>query len=357
MTLPRLLWDIGTAYDLFVSLRVLHNPANYGLRGAWAAGVRARLPVAERETLDEAQLLYRIPLHWVHTLPEPKDSAAILWALGRIPPADRLPTLAMSPKMSPNMKEMLQNVAARQAWDEQDVEVLRAHPGVLGKKYSPSVKTLAKFLAGWSRAEEFGERYLRALRTFYEVFFAEEERRIQPVLEAALAQAQELAGRLALPDLLEELSQGLRFAELPKEAELVLAPSYWSTPIVFQGKADPERAIWLFGAKPADASLVPGTVVPDTLRRAFKALSASTRLRILHHLAEEPLTPAQLSRRLRLRIPTVTHHLRVLRRAGLVHLTVDKSIERGKEPYTIRFEAVDTVFAMLKRYLGKQESP
>jgi DNA-binding transcriptional ArsR family regulator len=356
MTSPQLLWDIGTAYDLFVSLDVLHNPANFGLRGAWAAGVRARLPIAERETLDEAQLLCRVPLHWVHNLPEPKDSAAALWALGRIPPADRLPTLAMSPKMPPGMREMLQGVAARRAWDEGDVEVLRAHPGVMGKKHAPTSETLTRFLTGWSRAEEFGERYLVALRTYHEVFFAEEERRLRPVLEAALAQAQELAERLALPDLLEELSQGLRFAELP-EAELVLAPSYWSTPIVFLGEASPKRAIWLFGAKPADASLVPGAVVPDTLLRTFKALSASTRLRILQHLAEEPLTPAQLSRRLRLRIPTVTHHLRILRLAGLVHLTVAKSVESEKEPYTIRFEAIDAAFAMLKRYLDKQESP
>ena len=41
-------WDIGTAYDFFASLVVLHNPEMYGLPGSWAAGVRSRLPAAAR---------------------------------------------------------------------------------------------------------------------------------------------------------------------------------------------------------------------------------------------------------------------------------------------------------------------
>ena len=39
-----LIWQTGTAYDLFASLQVLHRPQEFGLRRAWAAGVRARLP-------------------------------------------------------------------------------------------------------------------------------------------------------------------------------------------------------------------------------------------------------------------------------------------------------------------------
>jgi hypothetical protein len=33
MTLPQQYWDWGTAYDLFVSLVVLHNPAEFGVGG------------------------------------------------------------------------------------------------------------------------------------------------------------------------------------------------------------------------------------------------------------------------------------------------------------------------------------
>ena len=97
MALPRLFWDAGTAYDLFVSLEVLHHPVEYGLRGAWAAGVRARLAAADRQILEQSHLLMQVPLHWIYSLPEPKDGAAVLWTLGRIPPAERLPALALAP--------------------------------------------------------------------------------------------------------------------------------------------------------------------------------------------------------------------------------------------------------------------
>ena len=50
----RLRWEIGTGYDLFISLLVLHRPEQHGLRASWAAGVRSRLPADERETLETA---------------------------------------------------------------------------------------------------------------------------------------------------------------------------------------------------------------------------------------------------------------------------------------------------------------
>ena len=91
---------------------------------------------------------------------------------------------------------------------------------------------------------------------------------------------------------------------------------------MFFGMVGAGRGILLFGARPTGASLVPGELVPDALLRSLKALSDPTRLRILHYLTLEPRTPAQLARQLRLRAPTVIHHLKALRLAGLVQLRV-----------------------------------
>ena len=172
-------------------------------------------------------------------------------------------------------------------------------------------------------------------------------------MQAALRRAQELAEQLSLPDLLEELSQGLRFTELPQAAELVLAPSYWCTPLIIFGQVSAERLVWLFGGRPPDASLVPGDVVPETMTRVLKALSDPTRLRILRYLSQESLTPAQLARRLRLRAPTVMHHLKTLRLAGLVYQTVEE--KRAREKYLARSEAVAVAFASLRDFLDKDE--
>ena len=348
MASPRMLWDWGTAYDLFVSLEVLHRPAVFGVRGAWTAGVRARLPSAQREMLEQGQQLTRMPLHWIHSLPEPKDALTALWSLGQVPAAERLPLLALCPETPRDATDLLRGVAAREAWNERERETLREAYQV-GESKPPSGEELETMLGWWARAEEFGERYLDALRTYQQVFFAEEERRIRPALQEALARAQALAEQWEMRELLEELSQGVRLTQLPEEAELVLAPSFWCTPLVVFGKADKDRALWLFGARPPDASLVPGEMVPEAMLRSLKALSDPTRLRILNYLSQEPHAPAQLARRLRLRAPTVTHHLKVLRLAGLVQLTVGQG--KDERRYAARSDAMAATFASLERFL------
>lgn len=342
----QLVWDCGTAYDLFVSLQAMHHPGRYGLRGTWSRGIRARLSADHRELLEQAiQALGLLgPIRWVHTLPELKDGAAVLRALEQISPAKRLPSLAFHLDLQPDIPSILTGVLERGVWDERD---LRAIGRIVPKK-----KFDETALSWWAKSQEFGERYLEALRSYYEVFFAEEEQRIRPALEEGLARAKELATDLELPDLLEELSQGLRLAELPPVAELVLAPSFWSTPLIVQVRVEAERELILFGARPSDASLVPGEVVPDALVRALKALADPTRLRILRYLTAEPLSPTQLARRLRLRAPTVVHHLDALRMAGLVYLTLEAGEKRR---YAARLEAARSAFAILEAFLAGDE--
>jgi DNA-binding transcriptional ArsR family regulator len=207
-------------------------------------------------------------------------------------------------------------------------------------------------LDGWSRPAEFGEGYLAALQTYQQAFFSEEERRIAPLLQRALAEAQEKSRELSLPALLEELSRGVRFASLTDRSEWILAPSYWCAPLVVYGLLDFKRMLVLFGARPAESSLVPGEDVPDAMIRALKALADPTRLRILRYLSARPYTPAQLSRRLRLRAPTVIHHLNALRLAGLVQLTLESG---GDRRYAARPEAVQATLEQLGVFLTPVE--
>ncbi len=118
---PRLNWDIGTAYDLFDSLEVLHNPEQYGLRASWAAGVRSRLPGVERKLLEEMQSFLWVPIQWIYNLPAPKDAATALWTLRQVPPAERLMALCSTCEM-PGLTETFKAVAERRSWDKNDAE-------------------------------------------------------------------------------------------------------------------------------------------------------------------------------------------------------------------------------------------
>jgi DNA-binding transcriptional ArsR family regulator len=345
---PRLFWDIGTAYDLFVSLEVLHHPEEYGLRASWAAGVRSRLPVRDRKFLEESLEFLGVPHTWIYSLSEPKDSDRVLRALKELPAEDRLQTLLLSYDVSPKVIEIMEGITAKDAWDDKDLKALRAEVNI--KHKGKGFETLLKW---WLRKGEWGELFLAALQAYQTVFFAEEEKRIAPILVQGLDQAKEMAEHSPVPQLLAELSQGVHFDEYIDVAELILVPSYWSTPLVFYSKIAPDRMLISFGVRPADMSLVPGENVPDTLLQALKAMSDPTRLRILHYLKYEPMTLTELSSRLRLRAPTVTHHLRELRLASLVHLMM---IDGEERLYTARLEAIDSICTRLMDYLESEVS-
>lgn len=349
----RIEWDIGTAYDFFISLWALHEPDHLGLRGSWAAGVRSRLPAAEREILQRVTPMFW-PLPWVYSLPVPKNVDTALKALRALSPVDRL--LAMVPASPEPIAQIWRKVTDHGAWTEEDLSQLAEEmSGGDWKKHSQAAvrKQAGEFLDLWIDPAQTTEGVLSAFECYHEVFFAEEEVRIRPALEAGLVRAQQLATTVNDWDkLLEELSQGVRVVKDWDDKTLILAPSYWSTPLALMADTPPDKMLFLFGARPAGESLIPGEVVPDALYQALKALADPTRLRILRYLTDEPLTPAELARRLRLRSPTVIHHLDALRLARLVIVTLDAEGKR----YAVRPDAVTAVFDLLNQFLvGREE--
>lgn len=343
-----LTWHSGTGYDLFVSLYVLHHADEFGLRPSWAAGVRSRLPAEQREFLERAQSFLRLPLTWMASLPpEQRDATDVLAALERVAPEKRLATVLLPFDATPELKETLASITERRRWDAADLDVLRA---AYARRRSPLRNDDLNELCGaWARPELFGERYLEVLRTYYQVFFAEEEERIRPALQKGLEDARALAGVLAPAELVERLSRGVKLAQVDELSELHLAPSYWSSPLMFFGLIGEGQMQFLYGVRSGPAGLVPGENVPDGLVEALKALADPTRLRVLRYLSQQPLTPSQLSRRLRLRAPTVVHHLKELRLAGLVQVLL---LVEGEKRYALRRDALNELQNLLGEFLS-----
>lgn len=355
--IPNIEWDFGTAYEFFISLHVLHAPDQYGIRSSYAAGVRARMPAAERKLMEEMYTLTGVPIQWIHNLPAPKDAITALWAIKQMPPAQRLIKLMCvdddkydhaTPEETEKHKkfnESLLRIADEGKWKPADLEFFQA---VFGKKYDRTKKeTLSRALDWWSRPVELGEGFLSALQAYYQAFFEEEEKRIQPILKTGLEHAQSIASNLSLEELFFELSQGVQLGAEFKSKKYIFAPAFWTTPLVFFEKLDPDTMMVIFGARPADMSVIPGESLPDGLVRALKALADPTRLKILFYLSNDNLTPSELARRLHLRAPTVTHHLKDLRLASLVNLIADKQ----ERKYALRRETLDATFISLQEFL------
>jgi DNA-binding transcriptional ArsR family regulator len=346
MSSIQLSWKSGTGFDLFVSLHVLHEPKRFGLRPAWAAGVRSRLCAQDRETLEAAETVIWPPFHWVEKLPQPQDTATVLLSLEQISAKDRLPVLGSRPGLPDGIVEIFLNVAARGSWIAKDLEALLS--AYQSSSLSPRSKQIEEKLRVWAEAESFGKRYLAALTAYNDVFFSEEETRITHAIQVSLKEAQAQAAQIPLESLIESLSHGVRLERSIDLDTLILVPSYWIAPLVVIEKLGKRQELFLFGARPSHVSLVPGDWVPDGMLRTIKTLGDPTRLRILRYLSEDSIAPAELARRLRLRPPTVTHHLNLLRLAGLVFLTLE---EDGGQRYEARPEAVDEAFEILKSFL------
>jgi DNA-binding transcriptional ArsR family regulator len=273
----------------------------------------------------------------------------VLTELANTPPQERLAALYLKNEADWEPGTIVRRVAEQGSYTDEDVSAYRAAYAEHRKKLTS--KDAAATLAIWADHAAYGERLLSALRSYYEVFFVEEERRIRPALKAALDDAQEKAARMNFDELIEDLSQGVAFDVTDPGDEtdtVILAPSFWSAPLIWFGNVDQHTRVIYFGARPANASLVPGEVVPDALVSVLKALSDPTRLRIMHYLATDSLTPTQLANRLRLRPPTVVHHLKVMRLAGLVRVRISEGKEKS---YAARTETVESTFEILRGFI------
>ncbi len=346
-----ILWDHGSAYDFFISLFVLHHHERFGLRAQWAAGVRSRLPNEQRIFLEETIQFLPVPLTLVFQLPDDRKTApAALIALRSIPPAQRLLKLMNKTSLTAPIQQVVEGLIGQHAATPDQLEILKGY--YQHRPLPIKAKEIEKLAEACMQPAAFGEKLQQAFETYYEVFFAEEEERIQPLLEAGLQQAQARAAELALPQLLEELSHGVFYESLASLRRIHLAPSYWSTPLVFMNNLPEDEMLFVFGCRSDTQNLVPGEYVPEVLINTMKVLSDSTRLRILRYLNQSPDSPSELARKLRLRAPTVIHHLNKLRLAGLVQVIIS---QQGERRYALRKEAVRSVMANLQVFLETSE--
>jgi DNA-binding transcriptional ArsR family regulator len=152
--------------------------------------------------------------------------------------------------------------------------------------------------------------------------------------------------RLAIPELVERVTGGVRWIPDAGMRRLYLSPSYFTRPYnyVFGGRD------WHMFAYPlADSALgADADAVPAASVRLFRALGDESRLRILRLLASGDLYLTEIAGRMGLSKPTVSHHLALLRAAGLVTITEAGSLTY----YSLRRDRVLDAGVELARYLG-----
>ena len=153
-----------------------------------------------------------------------------------------------------------------------------------------------------------------------------------------------LARSVDAPKLVETATNGVTFTSQPHITGIVLVPSKiirpWTVIVEHEG-------LRIFAYSVADEHLLADPDAPPSyLVDLYKALGDERRLRMLSILNEGDAGLMEIAERVDLAKSTTHHHLRILRSAGLVRVTVGEN-----KSYSLRREGVPEAARLLDAYL------
>ncbi len=363
MATPRIPIDVVVTprFDVFYALYALSSEGSTPLTG-WKENAAARLP---RGLAAAAKSVAPVPIFWplladaLQGTPGAMTFGAMLSALRSMPVNDlKASVLGGIFHDRSTVRALLRregDLGQVLADDRHPDREMLAHFGL--RPYaadSPAVRALASLLSdtGGYRDELTG-----VLERFWESGFKADWSRIEATLEReanrirSLAEENsiaELATALRLPVVFEEGAGVMRtrsgaVTKIEQIERCYLVPSAFNTRRWWaRYEARGERVtlyfpVWLGGeavssleraeAKPERASTTsrPQRVNPEAV---FRALGDTTRYAIASILARNPTSSAELSRSLKVSKPTITHHVHVLRSAGLITEAADGGSSR-----------------------------
>ncbi|NQV07108.1 winged helix-turn-helix transcriptional regulator [bacterium] len=196
--------------------------------------------------------------------------------------------------------------------------------------------------------EMTAERAASLVVSAVEAFGAVVESEVIAVLAQDARRVDGLAATMDPPALVERLTNGITFELQPDVTGVVLVPSVVVSPWVTLTEHGSYR-VFSYGV--TDDPGADPDAPPARLIEIYKALGDEKRLRILGELAGGPLGLAQVTERVELAKSTVHHHLRILRTAGLVRVTVFGDHDKA---YSLRGDTVPEAARILEGYLGRR---
>ncbi len=268
----------------------------------------------------------------VYDLPEPRTVGALLERVAAIDPVElRLRLLSSVVRSQPD-----DDIRAAAAGDH--AAIGRVLTSRAGRKHRQALDVL---VAG--DATELRDGLADTMRRFADEFMGDAGR-VESILEHDARQKEALAGTLPPDRLVEAATNGVTFAMQPEVSGVVLVPAIVTRPWVVIAE---HGSLRIFAYPVADESLAADPEAPpDWMVKFYKALGDERRLRILRILSEGPATLGELAERTGVAKPTAHHHVSMLRRAGLVRVTVGTDKE-----YSLRDDAVPQAGELLAAFL------
>jgi DNA-binding transcriptional ArsR family regulator len=328
----------GEAFELLLSLFTLggeDEPADFEIGPDWFAGIRERAGaslLAEATELGDWSVWVAL-LGEAHAMGAPHTVEHLLEHLKRIDPVA--------------LRGVMLEVGVCHATEPvapNDVAALAAgEPGAAEAASSwcekcPGLMHLLALPPAVSR-----DRIVDLLRRFADARPIPEG--TAGILERDAEHKRSLARRLEPQRLIEQATNGITVTPRPGLEDVVLIPSVVVRPWVIICERGGTRIL----CYSVDEAILDGDpdAPPAWLVQFYKALGDERRLTILRRLAEGPASFGDLVDLLDLSKSTVHHHIRQLRTAGLVRVTVGDDKE-----YSLRSGTVPEAARLLEGFLG-----
>ncbi|HSG79219.1 MAG TPA: winged helix-turn-helix domain-containing protein [Acidimicrobiia bacterium] len=333
----------SSAAELVTSLFALGSEADPSIdaadaerRGLWADGVRDGASDELRSLID--RYVTGSGWAWLALIGIACESGpsvdGFLEALAAADPMEaRRDLLCMMWCKGPVDREQIDRVAAG------DTELLAEIDDGASKPLPPNIRGLLEL-----EPEATVAVMVDLLRRFdTEVFHG--GRDVASILERDAAAKRAMSGSMDASALVEAATDGVTFSLQPNMRGIVLVPSVVIRPWVAITDHDGLR-VFVYPVAEEHLEADPDAP-PSHLVDVYKALGDERRLRLLRLLVDGPTSLRDLTERLDLAKSTVHHHLRVLRKAGLVRVTIGDDNE-----YSMRTDAVSEAARMLDSFLN-----
>ena len=301
-----------------------------------AAEVRERVPAWLRQDVDRFAAVVALGLiGMVYDLPAPRSASDLLDALREADPVWLRQAIVTQVSRLPSSRQE-EAIGAAAAGDADSLDE------ALACCYLDEDDGLRTLLALGPAASH--DLVIRLVEGFASVVL-DDLVALEGVLQRDAAATRGMSASVTPERLVEIATNGVTFEAGSDVRGVVLIPSLALRPWVI---ISDHRGRKLFFYPVADEHLQADPALPPAwLVETHKALGDERRLRIIHMLAGGPASLGDVAERLAAPKSTVHHHLRILRAAGLVRITlgVDKS-------YAIRPDAFDEAARGLRAYLA-----
>lgn len=338
--------DPSPAYELLFELYALENPedsAHFAGGQTWLDDTRGRLPadfLTDLADLGTSGEIWLVLLSLVYDTPSPKTVEAFLEHLRSLDPdalRAHLVANAWFTKESQIAPEVIQKAAAG---DAEAYQVICEAAD--GSSCGP----------GWANllvqsADEAKSAVINMLERYAEKAFDPE---VSKLLDRDARAKRVLAASVSPAELVERATNGVTFASTEGFDAIILIPSVVIRPFVVITDHSVGHSVGrLFGYSISEEFMTGDDDAPPSwLVDFYKAIGDEKRLRILTVLAQGDATLGALVERLDLAKSTVHHHLRLLRTAGLVRVTIGE-----EHVFGLRDGALPQAGPLLESYLNE----